>query len=90
MVIYLFIYFYRFLVYITLYSENVCMVHVCVFSHLSRVQVFATLRIAVCQAPLSMGLTRSEVPCPPLGDLPDSGIEPVSPALKADSLLLSQ
>ena len=66
------------------------MVRVCVFSHLSCVQVFATLRIAVCQAPLSMGLTRSELPCPPPRDLPDPGIEPISPALKADSSLLSQ
>ena len=28
----------------------------------------------------------SELPCPPPGDLPDPGIEPQSPALKADSL----
>ena len=26
------------------------------------------------------------VPCPPPGDLPDTGIEPRSPALQADSL----
>ena len=34
------------------------------------------------QAPLSMGLFRqeywSELPCPPPGDIPDSGIKPVS------------
>ena len=43
------------------------------------------------QAPLSMGFSRqeywSELPCPPSGDLPDLGSEPVSPvsnALKAD------
>ena len=43
--------------------------------------------------PLSMGFSRqeywSELPCPPPGDLPHSGIEPtlpVSPALQADSL----
>ena len=34
------------------------------------------------QAPLSMGFSRqehwSELPCPPLGDLPNPGIEPVS------------
>ena len=29
------------------------------------------------------------MPCPPPGDLPHSGIEPVSPALQADSLLLN-
>ena len=48
-------------------------------------------------APLSMGFSRLEywsgLPCPPPGDLPDPGIEPMSsvfPALQADSLLLSQ
>ena len=39
----------------------------------------------VCQAPLPMGFSRQEywnvLPFPPLGDLPDPGIEPVSPAL---------
>ena len=29
------------------------------------------------------------LPCPPPGDLPDPGIKPTSPALQADSLLLS-
>jgi len=37
------------------------------------------------QASLSMGFSRQEywtgLPCPPPGDLPDPGIEPVSPAL---------
>ena len=48
------------------------------------------------QAPLSLGLSRQEywgeLPCLPLGDLPDSMIEsasPVAPALQADSLSLS-
>ena len=31
------------------------------------------------QAPLSMGLSQSRLPFPPPGDLPDPGIEPVSP-----------
>ena len=31
----------------------------------------------------------SGLPFPPPGDLPDLGVEPVSPALQADSLLLS-
>ena len=39
----------------------------------------------VFQAPLSMGFSRQEywsgLPCPPPGNLPDPGIEPVSPAL---------
>ena len=48
------------------------------------------------QAPLSMGFSRQEswsgLPCPPPGDFPDPQIKPespVSPALQADSLLLS-
>ena len=43
------------------------------------------------QAPLSMGLFKQEylsgVPFPSLGDLPDPGIKPGSPALQAYSLL---
>ena len=42
------------------------------------------------QAPLSMGFPRkkywSVLPCPSPGDLPDTGIEPGSPVLQADSL----
>ena len=38
-----------------------------------------------CQAPLSMGILQAEywswIPCPPLGDLPNPGIEPRYPAL---------
>ena len=48
------------------------------------------------QTPLSMGFSRQEywsgLPCPPPGDLPNPGIEPVSlasPELQADSLLLT-
>ena len=45
-------------------------------------------------APLSMGLSRQEywsgLSFPSPGDLPDPGIEPVSPDWQADSLLLSQ
>ena len=40
-------------------------------------------------APLSMGLSRQEycggLPCPPPGDLPNTGIEPSSPTLQVDS-----
>ena len=35
-----------------------------------------------CQTPLSLGLSRQEywsgLPCPPLGDLPNPGIKPMS------------
>ena len=57
-------------------------------SHFSCVQLFATPWTAAHQAPLSMGVSRQEywsgLPCPPLGDLPNPGIEPaslMSPAL---------
>ena len=63
---------------------------------LSRVRLFVTLWIVAHQAPLSMGFSRQEywsgLLCPPPGDLPDPGIEPVSPAtpiLQEDSLSLS-
>ena len=57
---------------------------------LSRVRLFATLWTVAYQAPLSMGFSRQEywsgLPFPSPGDLPDSGIEPGSPALEADAL----
>ena len=44
---------------------------VCVLGHFSCVQLFATLRTVVRQAPLSMGFSRQEywsgLPCPPVG-----------------------
>ena len=59
-------------------------------SHFSRVRLFETLWTVAHQAPLSMGFSRQEylsgLPCPPPGDLPDPGIEPMSPALQVDSL----
>ena len=55
---------------------------------LSSVQLFATPWTVAHQAPLSLGFSRQEywsgLPFPPPGDLPDPGIElmsPVSPAL---------
>ena len=46
-----------------------------------------------CQATLSMEFPRGEywsgLPFPSAGNLPNSGIKPASPALQADSLLLS-
>ena len=60
---------------------------------LSRVQLFTTLWIIARQASLSMGFPMPEYwsglsflfP----GDLPDPGMEPVSPALQVDSLSLN-
>ena len=60
----------------------------CVLSRFSHVQLFVTPWTIAHQAPLSMGFSRQEywsgLPCPPPGDLPDSGKEPtslMSPAL---------
>ena len=51
---------------------------------LSRVQFSTAPRTAARQAPLSMGFPRLEYwsgsPCPPPGDLPDPGIQSLSPA----------
>ena len=69
---------------------------VCMLSCFSSVQLFVTLWTVACQAPLSLGFSRQEhwsgLRCLSPGDLPDPGIEPVSPvapALQADLLLLS-
>ena len=57
---------------------------------LSHVQLFAIPWTVVYQASLSMGFSRQEywrgLPFPSPGDLPDPGIEPMSPALEADAL----
>ena len=56
--------------------------HTCVLSRFTRVRLFATPWTVARQAPLSTGFSRQEywsgLPCPPPGDLPDSGIIPVS------------
>ena len=48
-----------------------------------------SLSLVACQAPLVFFRQEywSGWPCPSPGDLPDPGIEPMSPALQADSLL---
>ena len=57
---------------------------------LSRVGLFATPWGVTYQASLSVGFSRQEywsgVPFPSPGDLPNPGIEPGSPALRADAL----
>ena len=58
-----------------------------IFNH---VRLFMTPQMLAHQALLSMGFSRQEywsgLPFPAPEDLPDPGIEPTSPALKADSL----
>ena len=60
---------------------------------LKHVQLFVTLWIVACQAPLSMGFAQQEywtgLPFPPPGDLLEPGIELVSPVLQVDSIPLS-
>ena len=62
--------------------EIVVTLHACMLSHFNRVQLFATPWTVACQALLSIGFSRQEywsgLPCPPPGDLPDSGLEPAS------------
>ena len=56
---------------------------VCMLSCFSCVQLCVTLWTATHQTSLSVGFSKQEywsgLPCPPLGHLPDPGIEPVSP-----------
>ena len=58
---------------------------------LSHVRLFVTPWTVAHQTPPSMGFSRQEywsgLPFPSPGDLPDPGIEPRSPALRADALL---
>ena len=60
---------------------------------LSHVQLFVTPWTVACQVPMSMGFPRQEhwngLPFPSLEDLPDPGIEPMSPALQVNSLALN-
>ena len=78
------------------YVSYIFYVHAWMLSHFSCVWLFVTLWTVASQAPLSMGFSKQEywsgLPCPPPGDLPDPGIEPVFHAASAsqgDSLLLS-
>ena len=57
--------------------------YLCVCAKLLQLSgLVATVGTIACQALLSMGFSRQEywsgLPCPPLGDLPDTGIKPVS------------
>ena len=56
-------------------------------------QLFVTPWTVACRAPLSMGFPRHEywigLPFPSPGYISNPGIQPKSPALQVDSLLLS-
>ena len=70
---------------------NSLLCEVLISQSLCCVRLFATPWTKACQAPMSLEFSRQEywsgLPFPSLGDLPDPGIEPGSPALHADSLL---
>ena len=58
---------------------------------LSRVRLFKTPWTVAHQDPPSIGFSKQEywsgLPFPSPGDLPNPGIEPVSPAFQADALI---
>ena len=60
-------------------------------SHFSHVRLFATPWTIAHQAPPSVEFSRQEywsgLPFASPGDLPDTGVEPASPAFQAESLL---
>ena len=66
--------------------NSMCAYMLSLFSHVWR---FATVWTVACQAPLSMGSSTdtpeywSELPFPPRGDLPNSGIKPAPPTSSA-------
>ena len=64
------------------FQESYSMIHACVLSHFSCVQLFAISWTVAHQAPTSMGFSRQEywsgLPCPPPGNLPNPGIKPTS------------
>ena len=74
-------------------KDNVMQIYVCVLSHFSHVRLFVIPWTVARQIPLSMGFSRQEywsgLLCFSPGDLPNLGIEPVTPtapALLVDSL----
>ena len=66
----------------SLFHHSLCPVHVRVLSCFNCVILCTALWTVALQAPLSKGFSRQEcwsgLPCPPPGDLPHPGIEPVS------------
>ena len=77
-------------------GEFPCFLYDPVLSCLSHVQLFAVLWTIALQARLSMGFSRQEywsgLPCPPSGDLPNTGIKPLSlmsPALASRFFITS-
>ena len=82
---------FKYWILITLWAISSLSSEMVKWKSLSHVQVFETLRTVACQAPLSMGFSRSEycsgLPCPSPGYLPNPGIKPRSSTLQVGSLL---
>ena len=61
--------------------------HICACMHAQLCLTLCDLMTVACQAPLSLGFSRREhwsgLPFPPPGDLPNPGIEPMSPVSPA-------
>ena len=81
---------------LSLYIYTHICTYACVFSHSVVSDSFVISWTVAHQAPLSMEFPRQEywrglpwLSSPPLGDLPNPGIQPTSPALQEDSLPLS-
>ena len=69
-------------------QQSDSVIHTCVHAKLLQsCRVFVNPWTVACQAPLFMGFSRQEywsgLPCPPPGDLPDPGTEPLSQASSA-------
>ena len=79
--------------YILRMKFQLMLLHTCVLSRFSCVQLFATLRTVAHQAPLSMGFSRREywsgLSFPSPGDLPNPVIEARSPHCRQILYLLS-
>ena len=67
---------------VLIYIQCMHAVHACILSHFSSVWILVIPWTVAFQVPLSMGFSRQEywsgLPCPPPGDLPNPGIEPMS------------
>ena len=65
--------------------QYICFCAICVLVAQFCLTLCYTMNCIACQAPLSMGFARQGywcgLPCPPPGDLPNQGTEPVSPTL---------
>ena len=76
--------------------SSYCLLPAYMLRHFSHARLFLTPWTVACHVSLSIGFSRQEywsmLPCPPAGDLPDPGVEPVSlvyPALAGGFFTIS-